>query len=75
MFLSNRRSQSVWDFKADVSLTTSIISLEIKFNIQTIEKTPTRAHSFSKKANFPKNEHFLPPDAHAYVCVTSGKKC
>ena len=25
--------------------------------------------------NFPKNEHFLPPDTHTYVCVTGGKKC
>ena len=25
--------------------------------------------------NFPKNEHFLPPNAHAYVCVSGGKKC
>ena len=25
--------------------------------------------------NFSKNEHFLPPDAHTYVCVLGGKKC
>ena len=25
--------------------------------------------------NFPKNEHFLPPDTHTYVCVTGAKKC
>ena len=25
--------------------------------------------------NFPKNEHFLPPDTHTYVCVSGGKKC
>ena len=25
--------------------------------------------------NFPKNEHFLPPDMHTYVCVSGGKKC
>ena len=25
--------------------------------------------------NFPKNEHFLPPDTHMYVCVSVGKKC
>ena len=25
--------------------------------------------------NFPKKEHFLPPNAHAYVCVPGGKKC
>ena len=25
--------------------------------------------------NFPKNEHFLPPDKHAYVDVSKGKKC
>ena len=24
--------------------------------------------------NFPKNEHFLPPDTHTYVCVSGGKK-
>ena len=24
--------------------------------------------------NFPKNEHFLPPDMHTYVCVSGGKK-
>ena len=25
--------------------------------------------------NFPKNEHFLPPDTHMYVCVSECKKC
>ena len=25
--------------------------------------------------NFLKNEHFLPPDTHTYVCVSGGKKC
>ena len=25
--------------------------------------------------NFSKNEHFLPPDTHTYVCVSGGKKC
>ena len=25
--------------------------------------------------NFPKNEHFLVPDPHTYVCVSEGKKC
>ena len=27
------------------------------------------------KPNFPKNEHFLPPDTHRYVCVAGGRKC
>ena len=25
--------------------------------------------------NFPKNEHFLSPDTHTYVCVSGSKKC
>ena len=25
--------------------------------------------------NFPKNQHFLPPDTHTYMCVSEGKKC
>ena len=25
--------------------------------------------------HFPKNEHFLPPDTHKFVCVSGGKKC
>ena len=25
--------------------------------------------------NFPKNENFLPPDTHTYVCVSGDKKC
>ena len=25
--------------------------------------------------NFPKSEHFLTPDTHAYVCVSGVKKC
>ena len=25
--------------------------------------------------NFPKNQHFLLPDTHTYVCVSGGKKC
>ena len=24
---------------------------------------------------FPKNNYFLPPDTHTYVCVSGGKKC
>ena len=34
--------------------------------------------SISRKqsmSNFPKNEDFLHPDAHTYVCVSGGKKC
>ena len=27
------------------------------------------------RRNFPKNEHFLPPDKHTSVCVSGGKKC
>ena len=27
-----------------------------------------------KFSNFPKNERFLPPDTHTYVCVSGGKK-
>ena len=26
-------------------------------------------------SNFPKNEHFLPPGKHTYLCVSGGKKC
>ena len=25
--------------------------------------------------NFLKNEHFLPPDTHTYVCLSGGKEC
>ena len=25
--------------------------------------------------SFAKNEHFLPPDMHMYVCISGGKKC
>ena len=25
--------------------------------------------------NFPKKEHFLPPDTNTFVCVSEGKKC
>ena len=25
--------------------------------------------------DFPKNQHFLPPDTYTYVCVSGGKKC
>ena len=32
----------------------------------------SRKQSTSK---FPKNEHFLLPDTHTYVCVPGGKKC
>ena len=28
----------------------------------------------AKHAKYSKNEHFLPPDAHTYVCVSGGKK-
>ena len=27
------------------------------------------------KPNFPKNEHFLPPDTYTYMCVLWGKEC
>ena len=36
-----------------------------------ISKQVTRIQSMP---NFPKNEHFLPPDTHTYVCVSGGKK-
>ena len=29
----------------------------------------------TKHANFPKNERFLRPDSHTYVCESGGKKC
>ena len=29
----------------------------------------------TKQPNFPKNEHFLPPDTHTLVCLSEGKKC
>ena len=28
-----------------------------------------------RKQNFPKNQPFLLPDTHTYVCVSGGKKC
>ena len=28
-----------------------------------------------RKQNFPKNQHFLLPDTHTYMCVSGGKKC
>ena len=28
-----------------------------------------------RTSNFPKNEHFLPPDTHTYLCISGGKKC
>ena len=37
-----------------------------------LETSLTRKQSTQ---NFPKNEHFLPPDMHTYVCVSGGKKC
>ena len=37
-----------------------------------IETAITRKES---TPNFPKNEHFLSPDMHTYVCVSGGKKC
>ena len=30
-------------------------------------------HPFSTYANFPKNEHFLSPGTHTYMCVSVGK--
>ena len=32
-------------------------------------------HSFSAYAKFSEKLTFFPPDAHAYVCVSRGKKC
>ena len=28
-----------------------------------------------RSQNFPKNQHFLPPDTHTFMCVSGGKKC
>ena len=36
------------------------------------QKEVTRIQS---TPNFPKKEHFLPPDTHTYVCVSGCKKC
>ena len=38
---------------------------------------PSRKRVVQEKQNmpnFPKKEHFLPPDTHTYVCVSGGKK-
>ena len=35
----------------------------------------TRVSRKQSTSNFPKNEHFLLPDTHTYVCVSGGKKC
>ena len=38
---------------------------------------PSRKRVVQEKQNtpnFPKNEHFLPPETHTYVCVSGGKK-
>ena len=38
---------------------------------------PSRKQVVQEKQNtpnFPKKEHFLPPDTHTYVCVSGGKK-
>ena len=42
------------------------------------QKGESQNGCFKKKKstpNFPKNEHFLVPDPHTYVCVSEGKKC
>ena len=41
------------------------------------QKGESQNGCFKKKStqSFPKNEHFLPPDTHTYVCVWRGKKC
>ena len=40
------------------------IFMYLKTEVTKIQSTP----------NFPKNERFLPPDTHTYVCVSGGKK-
>ena len=44
----------------------------IVFPYLVISKRVSRKQS---TPNFLKNEHFLPPDTHTYVCVSVGKKC
>ena len=39
------------------------------------KKSQNGGNKKTKLANFPKNEHFLPPDTRAYVCVSGSKKC
>ena len=38
-------------------------------------ESQSRCFKKTKHAKFSKNEHFLPPDTHTYVCVSGGKKC
>ena len=46
--------------------------LQAKRKRANLEKGVTRKQS---RSNFPKNEHFLPPDRHTGVFVSGGKKC
>ena len=39
-----------------------------------MENLKTGVTRKQRNPNFPKNEHFLPSDAHARVCVSGGKK-
>ena len=38
-------------------------------------KLKTNVSRKPSSPNFLKNQHFLPPDTHTYVCVLGGKKC
>ena len=43
--------------------------------IRQLNKSQMEVTGKQRMPNFPKKEHFLPPDAHTYVCVLEGKKC
>ena len=50
----------------------------IRINSSVIRQKVNLKTGVSRKQstpNFPKNEHFLPPDTHMYVCVSGSKKC
>ena len=49
----------------DYFLHTLLLSTTVEFGIIHLIRTQ----------NFPKNQHFLPPDTHTYVCESGGKKC
>ena len=77
--------------QSDKTLSFTIISMIFQFlpkcknigtrwpyiNSSVTKQGESQNRCFKKKStpNFPKNDHFLPPDAHTYVYVSGSKKC
>ena len=65
------------DFEIRTIYTSVVLSTETVISSVIRQKGESQDIGNKKQSapNFPKNENFLPPDTHTYMCVWGGKNC